>query len=1434
MAFLKKIFLFLYIFAVVNPLSGGWIPTALSDSTSTIPANPPIIYSSDSGQRVVAAWITNSSTTGTLNYNIFTLGNWSGINRIDLPGQITGLSAVIDNNFITNTTFLVLIDNSSLVVMRNGSLTTLETGTLASPKIATTEFGDLCAVWIANNGTTDVVRASYFNGSWSTPSTLSLSVAGRPASEPDVVFAGSPRAVWTYFNGTATVIQRSSFIPPSNWSAPLNASSNTPGFVAAHPRIAGTSSNSALAIWQLNNGSATVIQAAIIEPFFGSATTLSASTAGALSINPRIDVDSLNNGAAVWQRSNGAHFYIQGAFFNGTSWSSAADLTSSSATLDGSVPVVAIEQGNAVAIWQQATTTGSSLQATSYNATVGWVTPPELFATRRNPTNPAISSGTLSGSTLAYGAWQFNDIGPTDVQGGTNTSFNSRLSANPTSVPADGTTSSTLTLLAKDSSGTPQSGVSLLQVVPQQPGVTVTPNFGATNGSGIALFSTTSTQGRIASYHTQSLLLTSSTYGSTLVTFEASVDPSTSSVVADPTIVAADGISTSTITVTLLNTTGTPAQDKEVALAPDGGSSVISPTTAFTNSLGQTIFSVSDTAIETVTYTATDITDGLVIPQTTAVTFEQQASQANSTVVASPTMVAANGTAFSQVVITLLDHASAPVPGKMVSLTPDSGSSVVTVMGSDISDANGKVTFQVTDLVPETVTYTALDVTDGIIINQPAPAQITFTQVTSATNSSVSAAPTSVGANGTPSTITVTLRDSANNPIAGKLVSLAANMGNSLITPINPTSNVNGVATFQVSDTTPEAVTYTASVAIDAVTIKETATVTFVQVPNPGTSLVEASPTNVRANGVDFTTITVTLLDLSSQPVSGKTVTLSQDGNAQISPISGVSDANGQVFFTATNLFTETVTFTATDTTDNIPLSQPALVNFTQDANPATSTFTASPTQVSADGVSFSTFDIQILDYEGNPIPNASVLVEGIAANSSIIQPTPPQATDSLGSVQFMPRDTVQESITYRATVLQSSSSVILNTTQTVNFIYVVDGNASTVTASPTSVNADGTSISQITVTLLTINGVPVENKTVSLQALSGSAIIAVNPIVTNSNGQAVFSVTDSVAETVNFRAVDTTDNIIIKSTASVTFLPYPDVNASTVIAFPATVAANGIASSTITVRLLSAVSQPVPNKTMMIIANSGNSVITPISPVTDINGVATFKVTNINIENVTYTAVDSTDNLTITQTANVDFFTNISPTFSTVETLTPIVPANGISTATITVTLRDLSGLPVEGEPITLVATNGSSIISAPSGFTDANGQVFFTVKNSVVETVTYVASDPEDGVTLTQTVQVSFVAPKAPTAFVGKVIKNKFLNKSELTNVLNWLPTDDSSVVSYELYQDGILILTIPKSGPFEVILRNRVKDQTYIYNLFTVNAAGIKSTPKTITLP
>ncbi|WP_322907541.1 Ig-like domain-containing protein, partial [Paenibacillus sp. SGZ-1009] len=489
----------------------------------------------------------------------------------------------------------------------------------------------------------------------------------------------------------------------------------------------------------------------------------------------------------------------------------------------------------------------------------------------------------------------------------------------------------------------------------------------------------------------------------------------------------ANGSDSATVTVTVKDASNNPLSSKVVTLSKGASSSVISPAQATTDSSGVATFTVTNTKAEQATYTAAIAADSITVAQTASVTFQPGAVSASvSTVAVSKASVSADGVDSATVTVTLKDANGNAVSGKNVTLAQASGSSTITPNSAVATDSNGQATFTVTSQKMETVTYTATDSSDSIPITQTK--QITFTAgAVNAAQSNVTVSKANVLADNSDSaTVTVTLKDINSNAISGKTVSLTQGSGSSTITATQAITNASGIATFTVKSTKAEAVTYTAAVTADAVTVAQTANVTFQPgAVNASVSTVAVSKASVSADGVDSATVTVTLKDANGNAVSGKNVTLAQaSGSSTITPNSAVTtNSNGQAIFTVTSQKMEIVTYTATDSSDSIPITQTKQITFTAGAvNAAQSSVTVSKANVLADNSDSATVTVTLKDINSNAISGKTVSLTQGSGSSTI---TATQAvTDASGIATFTVKSTKAEVVTYTAAVTADAVTV--------------------------------------------------------------------------------------------------------------------------------------------------------------------------------------------------------------------------------------------------------------------------------------------------------------------------------------------------------------------------------------------------------------------------
>jgi kumamolisin len=189
---------------------------------------------------------------------------------------------------------------------------------------------------------------------------------------------------------------------------------------------------------------------------------------------------------------------------------------------------------------------------------------------------------------------------------------------------------------------------------------------------------------------------------------------------------------------------------------------------------------------------------------------------------------------------------------------------------------------------------------------------------------------------------------------------------------------------------------------------------------------------NPFADGTTQGFVDVRLIDENGNPVGGKTITLeaSPNTNVEISPASAVSSINGGIaVFTLTDLEPETLTLTATDTTDNIqitPSTTPTLTFVTPPA--ASASISAAPGTVANDGTTQSTISITLEDSLGRPVPGKQITLQQ-TGNSVVNGPTP-GITNSSGEIQFAVGDQVPETVTYTATDVTDGNLPVPGSTQ--------------------------------------------------------------------------------------------------------------------------------------------------------------------------------------------------------------------------------------------------------------------------------------------------------------------------------------------------------------------------------------------------------------------
>lgn len=541
----------------------------------------------------------------------------------------------------------------------------------------------------------------------------------------------------------------------------------------------------------------------------------------------------------------------------------------------------------------------------------------------------------------------------------------------------------------------------------------------------------------------------------------------------------------------------------------------------------------------------------------------------------------------------------------------------------------------------------------------------------------------------------------------------------------------SGAATLTLTDSTDGSLTVTGSTSV---------------APAPPFRLAFASqPADAMAGTLFTPSVRVSVLDAFGNLVTSGSpgVTLQLQGGTPDALLAGgdASPATGGVAeFVALSMDTAGTGY-------RLVAGSPGLLGASSDAfavgaaepDAAASSVSAQPSTLTAGASSALTATVR--DSYGNAIPGVTVTFVASGTGNTITQPS--TVTDGAGVAAGSIVSTVAEV----KTVTAQAAGVPLATRPTVTFAAgFADSARSTASASPTAIVADGVATSTITVTLLDAHDNPVVGQPVMLSSSRGLVdLLSGWWETTDALGRASFTVRSELAGTSSLTAAVQIGASALSLSTQIEFLAGPvSETRSTVIASPATVNADGASPATVTVTLLDAMGNPISGKEVSLASDRGaDDVIAPASGTSDAAGAVSFTARSSVFGTATFTATNTTDAVTLLQTAQVAFAGTVSPTRSTVLAAAPAVLANGVAATGITVHLVDTFGNPVAGEPVALASDRGAlDAISPATGSTDTAGNVTFTVTSRTFGASTFTATATAYGLVLTPTTTVTFLS--------------------------------------------------------------------------------------------
>ncbi|MBN8870981.1 MAG: hypothetical protein J0H66_13965 [Solirubrobacterales bacterium] len=146
------------------------------------------------------------------------------------------------------------------------------------PQVAFGDDGTAIAVWVRNDGTSNIVQAAIRPPGGAFGAGVDLSQAGENAGSPQVAFApnGTATVIWSRLNGTHYIVQAATRPPGGAFGNPVDLSAT--GQSALNAQIAVAADGTATVVWWRSDGTNRIIQAATRPPggAFGDPVALSA------------------------------------------------------------------------------------------------------------------------------------------------------------------------------------------------------------------------------------------------------------------------------------------------------------------------------------------------------------------------------------------------------------------------------------------------------------------------------------------------------------------------------------------------------------------------------------------------------------------------------------------------------------------------------------------------------------------------------------------------------------------------------------------------------------------------------------------------------------------------------------------------------------------------------------------------------------------------------------------------------------------------------------------------------------------------------------------------------------------------------------------------------------------------------------------------------
>jgi adhesin/invasin len=779
--------------------------------------------------------------------------------------------------------------------------------------------------------------------------------------------------------------------------------------------------------------------------------------------------------------------------------------------------------------------------------------------------------------------------------------------------------------------------------------------------------------------------------------------PATSVVVSlSPPTLAANGLSTTIATATITDAGAQPVAGQEVVFKSSDPGNAIGTVAETAPGIYTATITASTTPGEA-TITATD--GPAAISGQTVLQQQQPRPAALVSVSTDPGSVVADGSSTATAAAIVTDENGNRVPGDHVAFSSSDGAEMV---GATIDAGNGVYTAVVTSSTSaHEVTITATDSTPLI----PATGKGTLNQVAGpAENVSVTLSPASIPADGSSSSLaTATVTDHYGNPVSGEAI------GWSSTDTGEHGEQIGGFALGSKPGTYQATITSSTRIGSATITATDTSVAPFVRgeailtqtVRPTATVVVSLAPPSIVADGAATTTATATVTDAGGHPLTAETVKFASSDPAEAVGATVINHGDGT--YTDT-IRSSTRVGTAEITAEDAGYHVSGHVILTQTVGPAASVAVSlSPAKILANGVSTTSATATVTDAEGHRVSGDAIAFSstdaGNAIGATVVDHGDGTYTDTIRS------STTVGSPEITATDTGAGVSGHVTLTQTVGPAASV-----TVSLSPPRIVADGQATTTATATVTDAEGHRLSGEAIAFTSTDngehGEQIGGVGPGSEPGTYQATITSSTRIGSA-TITATDTSTAPSVRGEAVLTQTVGP-VATVTVSLSPASIFADGVASSTATATVTDAERHGVAGETIVFKStDAGNAIGGTVVDHGD--GTYTDAIrssTTVGVPEITATDTGAgvSGHVTLTQT--------VGPAANVTVSLSPSsIVADGVSTATATATVTDAAHHPLTHDVVSFSSSDTGDRIGATSAHGDGTYSAPITSSTTVGE---------------------------------------------------------------------------------------------------------------------